>query len=314
MRKKTLSQPLRIESPDKWSLATSRTIRSELLFVNNKRLEEHTLKFLARYRQRHGVKLYAFCIMGNHVHTVALFPKSNRAPFFRDLNARIAEGVRHTVDDFDSGPVFARRYAEQAIVAPPDLEDYLFYCALQPVAAGLCQKISEYPGYNSFNDAISGVERRYRYVNWEGYNAARKSTPGVNIKDFTTVHVLKYERLPGYEELSQKEYRELMLRKLEERRVAIVAERRARGLGFLGAEALRGVTPRSRPYETKTSTRESRRPLVLTRCGETKRRFLAWYFGVLEAFRAVSRLYREGRLDVVFPPGTYRPPVCAAPG
>ena len=36
---KKQSQPLRIENPDHWSFASSRTIRSELWFVNNKKLD-----------------------------------------------------------------------------------------------------------------------------------------------------------------------------------------------------------------------------------------------------------------------------------
>ena len=51
--------------------------------------------------------------------------------------------VKKYVRSFGEGPVFQRRYSEQAIPLESDLEDRFFYCALQPVQAGLCKKISE---------------------------------------------------------------------------------------------------------------------------------------------------------------------------
>ena len=72
MPPKGQSQPLGIECADYWSLVTSRTINSRLCFVNNPKLENHTLRHLARYLEKHGVDLYAFALMGNHHHTLSL--------------------------------------------------------------------------------------------------------------------------------------------------------------------------------------------------------------------------------------------------
>ena len=57
-----------------------------------------------------------------------------------------------------------------------------------------------------------------------------------------------------------------MLKKLEERRQVLVRERKEKGLGFLGREALLKVVPGSNPKTTKKITRDSKRPLVLTKC------------------------------------------------
>ena len=145
MAQKTQSQPLRIECADYWSLVTSRTVNSRLWFVGNPKLEKHCLSYLARYREKHEAELYAFCLMGNHHHEVALFPNLNRSQFYRDLNARIAEGVRFFVDEFEGGAVFERRYSEQALPLREDVEDYFFYCALQAVKSGLCEHPDDYP-------------------------------------------------------------------------------------------------------------------------------------------------------------------------
>ena len=103
-----------------------------------------------------------------------------------------------------------------------------------------------------------------------------------------------------------------MLKKREERRLKLVKERKAKGLGFLTREQLLATVPGTKPKKTKKSTRDSKRPLVLTKCPEARKQFLDWYFSIFEAYKAAVKRYRAGQLDVVFPTGTYRPPVFAA--
>lgn len=302
------SQPLRIENPEMTSLITSRTTNSALWFVNNARLEEQILANLARYQDKYEVELYSFVLQGNHYHATARFPGCNRASFCRDFNARLAESVRSLVTAFRGGPLFGRRYSEQALPGPEDIEERFFYCALQPVLAGLTEKANEYPGYNSFTDAIDGRAREFEIVDWARYNARRRVNPSVKRADFTRKVVLKYKRLPGYEHLSQKEYRTLMLKKYEERRQKILAERRAEGKQFLGGDALRAIKPGTYPSSTKVSGRYSYRPLVLCVCRIKKREYLDWYFAVYERYKLASQRYRRGERHAEFPPFTYKPP------
>ena len=119
---------------------------------------------------------------------------------------------------------------------------------------------------------------------------------------------MKYARLPGYENLSQSEYRELMLKKFEARRQEILKSRKEKGLGFATREQLLQTVPGSKPRSTKSSTRNSHRPLCLTLCREARKTFLKWYFELLEDYRAASRKFRDGDFSVRFPEGTYRPP------
>lgn len=57
---------------------TLRSRASRLWFVNNSALEEAILGYLAKFRERYTVKLYAFAIEGNHLQGPAhppLFPQ-----------------------------------------------------------------------------------------------------------------------------------------------------------------------------------------------------------------------------------------------
>ncbi len=302
------SQPLRIEHPDFGSFATVRTVNSQLLFVNNPDLEDRVLGRLAQYQEKYEVELYAFVIMGNHYHPLTKFPKCNRAHFFRDLNARTAEAVRKLVPEFKGGPLVERRYSEQALPLDEDIENQFFYSALQPVSSGLAEKISDYPGYNSFDDAITGRTRKIRQVNWAAYNQAKRKGRRPRICDFYYYVELKYKRLPGYEDLSQKEYRKLMLQKFEQRRQVILEEFAKQGYVFPTPEQLRRTKASAYPKHTKKSERHSKRPLVLSRCAKAKKAYLELYFSIYHAYKEACRRYRAGDFGVEFPPRTYRPP------
>lgn len=299
------SQPIRVECTDKAQLITCRTINSALWFVNNKALEQAVLSYLAKYAEKYGVILYAFTIVGNHYHMVARFPLGNRSEFFRDFNARVAEAVRHFVPNFIGGPLFERRFTPQVLMLDEDAENYFLYCALQAVSSGLCQNISDYGEYNSFQDAISGIIRKFKLFSYGKYNAAKRSNPNVKLKDFEQEYQLQYARLPGYEQLSSKQYKALLLKKLEHRRQDIIKERTARKKGFFDKEQLKRVIPGSYPLNTKKG---GVRPLVLSLCKEARKRYLDWYFSVVSDFKVAVERYRNGLFSTQFPPGTFRPP------
>jgi len=212
-----MSQPLRIEDIDVASFGTSRAIRSRLWFINNKALEQHILGYLAKYKEKYRVKAFAFAFFGSHYHLLSQFTQRNRASFYRDFNARIAEAVRRFVPNYIGGPLFERRYSEQAIPCAEDVVNKFFYCALQAVNSGLVKNISDYPGYNSFTDSVYERARKYKVVDWGKYNAARRYNPEVSIEDYTEEYELTFERLPNYQKLSPKEYRKKMMAELKER-------------------------------------------------------------------------------------------------
>ena len=303
----------RIEHSEMGSFVTTRSRASELWFVNNPALEQAILGYAAKFAARYSVKLYALAIEGNHIQSPAVFPQCNRASFMRDFNSCVARAVPRYAPTYPGGRFWGRRYSSEFLPVGEDIEEKFFYTVLQPVQDGLVKKLSQYRGYKCFHDAIWGIERKYKIVHWAEYNAAKRFNPKTPIKDYTETVTLKYERLPGYEHLSQKQYALLMQKKLEERRIAVVKKRIESGLGFLGPEELLKICPGTRPKNTKTSTRYSHRPRVLAVCGERLRAVNTWYFSVYAQYKDASRRYRSGEQGVEFPPGTYMPPaICKA--
>lgn len=263
--------------------------------------------YAAKFSLRYKVKLYALAIEGNHVQGPALFPEGNRSNFMRDLNSCIARAVKRHTPTYPGGRFWARRYSAEFLPGAEDIEEYFFYTVLQPVQDGLVEKISDYPGYNCFHDAIFGLKRRFKIVRWAEYNTAKRYNRRISIRDFSEVVTLEYARLPGYESLSQKEYAKIMLQKLEIRRRAIIEKRYQQKLGFAGKKKLLNTRPGTVPKKTKKSTIESHRPRVLSVCDKRRGECKAWYFSIYFSYKEASKKYRSGKLDTIFPDGTYRP-------
>jgi hypothetical protein len=297
----------RIECQDIASFQTTRARNSELWFVNNLQLEEAILGYAARYTARYEVKIYALAIEGNHIQKVALFPKANRAQFMRDFNSAVARSVPRYQLGYPGGRLWARRYSSEYLIGAPDIEDRFFYTVLQPVNDGLVDDITDCPGYNCFEDAISGKERMYKVIRWKDYNDAKRWNPSVLIEDYTELCPLRYERLPGYEDLSQAQYETLMREKLRERTAAILGRRGNRPP--LGRRKLKDITPGVRPKSTKLSGPRDHRPRVLATCPQRRSAGEAWYFSTYFKFKECSKRYRAGEGDVEFPRGTYKPPL-----
>lgn len=302
-----MAQDLSIEDPNAVYFITTRTIASRLWFINNNKLEHYILAFLAKYQEMYGVVVYGFILMGNHYHLIAKFPNSNRSHFLRSFNSIIAKLVASFVPTFDGGRLWARRARVQILPLNSDVEHWSFYLALNPVSGGQTEKYSEYPLYNSFTDAACQRVKKFELIDWSDYNNRKRYNSNIKPLDCVKTYSLNYSRLPGYENFSHKEYVKYLYKNVERRRLEIVKKRISEGKGFAGRKAILATTPGSKPKSTKTSERNTKRPLILTLCTEAKRICTEKYFLILAAFKEASRRYRSGEFSVEFPIGTYRP-------
>ena len=297
----------RIETAKYADFLTTRTRNSELWFANNPRLESAILAYTAKYTERHNVDLYALAIEGSHIQAPAQFYDKNRGNFMRDLKSCIARAVPRCTPKFKGGTLWGRRYSNEFLPGPDDVEHWFFYTVLQPVQDGLVDKIGDYPGYNCFHDAIWGIKRTHKVMNWTKYNQAKRWNPRVRPIDFLDSYTLQYKRLPGYEDLSREEYAHMMLKKLEERRLQVLADREADGKKSAGPDLIKKTVPGALPKRTKTSTRYSYRPRVLCVCPHRRAEALEWYFAMYAQYKEASQRYRDGDFQASFPAGTYKP-------
>lgn len=111
------------------------------------------LERLARYRQKHGVVLWAYCLMPNHVHVLLETTGPPLAKFMQGVQQSYTQYFNRTHDKV--GHLFQGRY--KAIVC--EKEEYLAvlirYIHLNPVRAKLVEK-PEWYAYSGHGAYLSG--------------------------------------------------------------------------------------------------------------------------------------------------------------
>ena len=313
-RKKTdkprkVQKRVRVEDSKRYWFITVKTTLDRLWFVNNPELSKKIVAYLAKYQQVFGVELYGFILMGNHYHLSARFPRRNRARFLQAYNSVIQKLVQVYVPEFQGGQLIARNYDCPTHITNEDVEHWVFYLWANPVTTGLVSNISQYNLYNSFVDASKGREREFKIVNWTEYKNRVRFNKNLTPKDFTYTYTLKFSRLPGYEEMTAKEYEAMLVKKLKSREKEALKGFKEIGYNVGNNKTLANVLPGSRPKNPKKRKRDSHRPLVLTLSDEARVKYVTWYFNMLRAYQKASEQYQAGDLNVKFPEGTYRPVV-----
>lgn len=305
-----MSQPLRVDYPEGMSSFVTRRFRnSQLLYCNNKGLESRVLGSLGKYLEKYQAKIYAITLFGSHDHPMIQFKPRTKSDFFRDFGARTAEAVKVNVPDFGTGAVFERRPSEQAITE--DMEshlDRLMYTILQPIEAGLCKNLSDYPGFNSYKYIVTGKPLEVEFFNGADYRRARRRNKYVDPSKFIERYSITFARIPGCEDMSQEEYSRFIQGEYNKRRKKIIAEFEAKGYVWPSLVSLRRTRSTEVAKSPKRSTRNSKRPLVLSVCMERRAEFMEYYFSTLAQFKKASRAYLAGDRMVEFPQGTCIPP------
>jgi putative transposase len=100
-------------------------------------------------RRRRGWKYHAYCLMGTHYHLVLESRREALSRGLQRLNGLYARyfNLRHS----RFGHVFAGRFSARVIEDESYLYDACAYVVLNPVKAGLCNRVEDWPwSYTSF--------------------------------------------------------------------------------------------------------------------------------------------------------------------
>lgn len=298
------------EFPKEVVFITSRTILSRLWFKLTPQVCDFFNAALARYQERYGVEIYAFCLMGNHYHLLARFPKGNRARFVRDFNSILARSLPRMVKEFQGGKLWSRPYKLQIVPNSDDIINWFLYTVLNPVSSGITTEPTTLNRPNALTIIREGGERTFRWLNRTDYENTKRKNPDVDKERYYSSHTLKITRLPGMKSLTDGEYIARVEEIVGERRKSILKSRRAEGLGYLGETNLASQRTGVKPRRTKTSTRDSHNPLVLSLCHKTRQKFTKLYLDIAELYKVASHNFRNHIEGFEFPKNTYMPPCC----
>jgi len=152
-----MARPLRINYPGAWHHVMNRGGGSRIIF-NDDHQRGVFLELLADLNRMFRVEIHAYCLMDNHYHLLVHTPEGNLQRGMRHLNGVYTQ--RYNRIEKTDGPLFRGRY--KAILIEPDayLLNVSRYIHLNPTAAGLVERASDYPwsSYRAYVGAVSKSE------------------------------------------------------------------------------------------------------------------------------------------------------------
>ena len=214
-----MSRLLRDLDPTRYQLVTIRTEMARLWMIPSRAMNRLIGGILARYQEETEIRIYAYCVLSNHMHFVVQAPNGELDVFFENVNREIARRVNR-----NNGRIanfWARRYDAQAILSELDLLEAFLYVTTNAVKHGLARQARKWPGLCSYEQTIEQLDQSYNFTHY--------SLRDENHNFVTTTHTLKLSRLPMFCGLNAASYRSV-LRSLIQKREEILQQQRGQSL------------------------------------------------------------------------------------
>jgi hypothetical protein len=229
-------------------------------------------------------------VLSSHYHLVVTDPHARLPAFCQYLDAFVARGTNSLLGRWESfwAP---SSYSAVALVSPEDIVEKCAYVLANPVAAGLVRRGREWPGLWSGPEQIGAAIVAPRPS--EFFRAKNGTMPAEATLELTVP--------PGFE--SAEAFRAELSAALEAREDAAAEKRAEQGLGFLGKKKVLAQKPTTRPRPDEP--RRKLNPRVAARDRWKRIEALGRLKEFLADYREAWRERRAGRLDAVFPAGTY---------
>jgi putative transposase len=275
-------------------LISRRCTQRQFLLRPDAHVEQVYLYCLGEAAARYEITLHGFVAMSNHAHLVIRDNHGNFPEFLAHLHKMIAKAMNARLGRWEN--FWATEQTNAVfLVEPEDRFRKLVYLLANPVAAGLVDRISDWPGACSLGLHLSGRSRTIARP--RGYFRSEEGP----MPDEVTIRL---ERLDGFEELSDVEWTEKLATALREEEENAREKRRQLGQRVFGRKAVLQAQPTDTPVIAEP--RRNLRPCVA--CHDRAR--LRAERALLGMFRSTRLLcltrLREGESDVIFPLGTYR--------
>jgi len=206
------------------------------------------VNILNKYRTICGYRLFAYCLMGNHIHLLLKIEKDNIDLIIKRIAGSYVYWYNLKYNRI--GHLFQDRYKSEAVENDRYLLTVLRYIHQNPRKAGLCKKISEYE-YSSYGDYIKGESNLldvgfiYSIIDKESFVAFSEenyetkcleiSDINYRINDIDAMEIIKKITHCGSSSEFQQlktECRNLYIRQLKAERLSIRQISRLTGISF----------------------------------------------------------------------------------
>jgi hypothetical protein len=294
---------------------TQRTVDRQFLFKPDPVIRNIIGAAAGRAQTKYPVIIYWLEFNINHEQNgiAALSGSSlhlnNLVRFMQTFHRILAEEVNRYLKR--EGALFSSPPRMIECVDNESLEQQFFYAMTNPVKDGLVETLSEWKGFSSYQTLAHGKKETFTYINrtaWHKAGGKRKNLP---LEQFVKQVSIEYTPLPQHTEMKPDARQAHIRREVHALEKRFQREREALGKRALGAAALSRVDHRSRP---KHAPERTKKPLCHASSEERERQYKEEFQIYLNAYRAVSAVYRSGVHEVEFPEGSIRPPLIAVCG
>ncbi len=268
-----------------------RTHGRELSLTATTEVRDLVLYVFAIAAERHNVTLHTLCVLFSHFHLGGCDNDGRLPEFMAYADSLIARALncRYARDDkFWSGDGYHLLRPQ----TPEDLIERAVYVCCNPAAAGLVDRLEDYPGLvigpRDIGRAIT-VQRPKFFFREDGKMPAHAT--------------IRFE-VPGeFADLGRDRYVALLERRVKEREREHRAERKAAGRSVMGAKRLREVRPdaRAKSWEQWFQMR----PTIAARLTSVRVAAIRALREFRAAYREAWERFAAGDRNVEFPAGTW---------
>jgi REP element-mobilizing transposase RayT len=294
-----MARPVRMLNALEIFFVTVRCFQRRYLLRPSPETNEVLGGVLSRAVRLHGVEIYAFSVVSNHLHLVVRAPRGNLPGFMQYLLTNVSKKVGRLVGW--RGSFWERRYSAEPILDETALLERVRYVLSHGVKEGLVRRCRDWPGLSCLPLMVDGKPRSFRWFNWTrrtSGNGRRVARPLLDDR-WAEAEELRLTPLPN-PTLRTRD----ALRGFLKRAVRAIEEQGSRLHRTVLGRA--GVL-RQRPHAKPASSERKPRPLCHTSIPELLEAFRERYRGFVEAFRQASIRWRKGDPTASFPDWAIKP-------
>lgn len=127
-----------------------RGINGQIIFEDNEDYDKF-IQIIKEYKEECGYKIYAYCLMSNHIHLLMKEGKEELGIIFRKIGAKYVYWYNWKYKR--RGHLFQDRYKSETVESNRYFLTALRYIHQNPVKAGIKKDVGKYP-WSSYNEYI----------------------------------------------------------------------------------------------------------------------------------------------------------------
>ncbi|MCU0662395.1 MAG: hypothetical protein MUC50_08740 [Myxococcota bacterium] len=262
----------------------------------------------ARAAQLAPIQIHSVELNVNHLHVTFSVTRTQLVwvpSFLRIAFSLIATAINRRLER--EGHLFAGKARITEVGDDDSAQQKVLYGMTNAVKDGMTESTKRSPLFNTYRIQALGQPQKYWAIDWTAFGVAGGSGRKTHTpKNYLRWCELVIHPLPGMEAMTDLQRRTFFRKRVQELEAFQAQEIKDAGRRFMTVDELFALDPRGRPKERR---RKTPKPRVHASSAELRKAIIEENREIEKAHRKASIAYLAGEPDVVFPEGTYKPPI-----